>query len=394
MIELYENQREVIGKLKSGSILWSGTGSGKSITSLAYYFEVECQHMKYKKDLLIITTAQKRDKYEWDGECAKFDLSQDNELCYWGVNVVIDSWNNIEKYKWVDGWFVIFDEQRVTGKGPWADAFIKIAKHNNWILLSATPGDKWIEYMPVFIANGFYKNKSEFYREHCIYSPFVTKYPKIIGYRNKDILEKHRDEILVGMHYDKKTVRHEEEVKVEYDKELYLSTMKTRWDPFKEEPILDAAGLCYCLRKVVNNDIRRLSKVIEIMRKHPKAIIFYNFDYELELLRQLNCTVAEWNGHKHEEVPSGDRWAYLVQYSAGAEGWNCITTDTMIFFSRSYSYKGMTQAAGRIDRINTAYNDLYYFYLTSDSGIDLGIKKALDAKRDFNEAAYVSLQGL
>lgn len=390
MIELFGHQKEVLDKLKSGSILWAGTGAGKSITALSYYFDVECEKMNKPKNLLIITTAQKRDKHEWDGECAKFDLNQNPELCYWKVKVKIDSWNNIEKYQFLEGWFVIFDEQRVTGKGPWVDSFLRLARHNRWILLSATPGDKWIEYMPVFIANGFYRNKTDFKRQHVIYSAYVTKYPKIIGYNNVSVLEKHRNDILVGMHYEKQTIHHNTDINVEYDKELYSSILKNRWNPYTEEPIQDAAGLCYCLRKVVNNDIRRLDAVKKIMVFHPKVIIFYNFDYELELLRTLPGTVAEWNGHKHEPIPVGDRWAYFVQYNAGSEGWNCITTDTIIFFSRNYSYKMMTQAAGRIDRINTAYRDLYYFYLVSDSRIDKAIKKALETKKDFNEAAFVA----
>lgn len=391
MIELYENQKEVIHRLKSGSILWSGTGSGKSITALAYYFEVECQGMKKPKNLLIITTAQKRDKYEWDGECAKFDLNQNPELSYWKVKVKIDSWNNIEKYQWLEGWFVIFDEQRVTGKGPWVNAFLRIARHNRWILLSATPGDKWIEYMPVFIANGFYRNKTDFYTQHCIYSPYVTKYRQIIGYNKVSVLEKHRNDILVGMHYEKKTVPHSEDVLIDYDLEKYRQVLKTRFNPFTEEPLRDASALCLCLRRVVNDNPKRLEAVRDILEQHSKAIIFYNYDYELEMLRQLDCRKAEWNGHRHEPVPEGSRWVYLVQYNAGAEGWNCITTDTIIFFSKSYSYKAMTQAAGRIDRVNTAYHDLYYFYLASDSGIDKAISKALKNKKDFNEAAFITV---
>lgn len=391
MIELYDHQKEVLKKLKNGSILWGGTGVGKSITALAYYFDIECEGMKKPRNLLIITTAQKRDKYEWDGECAKFDLNQNPDLCYWGVKVKIDSWNNIEKYQFIDGWFVIFDEQRVTGKGPWVDSFLCIARRNRWILLSATPGDKWIEYMPVFVANGFYRNKTDFKRQHVIYSPYITKYPKIIGYQGLSILREHRNDILVGMHFDKVTVPHHEDVKVDYNKDLYNQVMKNRWNPYTEKPLQDASALCLCLRKVVNSDQRRLEAVKNILYEHPKAIIFYNFDYELEMLRSLGGVIGEWNGHKHEEVPQGSRWIYLVQYNAGSEGWNCITTDTIIFFSRNYSYKMMTQAAGRIDRINTAYHDLYYYYLITDSRIDCAIGRALRDKKDFNEAAFVGL---
>lgn len=377
MIELYPHQEEAVRRLKNGSILWGGVGTGKSLTAVAYYIRNE-----YPKDLLIITTARKRDTGEWEDECMKL-LPPDF------MSIRIDSWNNIEKYADVHGCFIIFDEQRVTGNGPWANTFVKMAKANRWILLSATPGDKWIEYMPVFIAHGFYKNKTEFRNRHVIYSQSSRiRYPKIIGYREKDILEKHRSEILVGMSFEKHTVQHHEIVTVDYDRELYLKALRDRWDPFKNEPVIDAAGLCYVLRRCANQGEDRLAQVFEIMVKHRKAIIFYNFNYELEMLRQLPFTVREWNGQKHEEIPDGDRWAYLVQYTAGAEGWNCITTDTIIFYSRNYSYKTLMQAAGRIDRLNTGYSDLYYFYLVTDSGIDKAIGKALNEKRDFNESAF------
>ena len=383
MTELYPHQKDAIKKLKTGSILWGGVGSGKSLTAIAYYYIRVCDEMRKPRDLTIITTARKRDTHEWEGECLRYDLWQ------YPVKVDIDSWNNIEKHADIKNQFVIFDEQRVTGYGPWVKAFLKITRNNDWILLSATPGDRWTDYIPVFIANGFYRNKTDFNRQHVIFSPYVTKYPKIIGFKETDVLAGHRDDILIGMHFKRQTVQHHLYEDTEYDKDLYLKVVRERFDPFRNEPIRDAAGLCYVLRRSVNDDKRKLEKVIEIMKLHTKAIIFYNFNYELNMLRDgLGFTYAEWNGQKHEAIPVVDRWAYLVQYTAGAEGWNCVQTDTIIFFSQNYSYKTMMQAVGRIDRINTAYHDLYYYYLVTKSGIDKAIMRALSEKRDFNEQAF------
>lgn len=406
-ITLYDYQLAAVKNMKNGCILCGGVGSGKSRTALAYYYlhnggAAEClmgleNYIPMDdppKDLYIITTARKRDTLEWEGELSPFLLSVHEDLdIYRDHKVVVDSWNNIKKYSGMRDAFFIFDEQRVIGSGAWVKAFLKIAKSNEWILLSATPGDTWEDYIPVFIANGFYKNRTEFIREHVIYSRF-TKYPKIDRYINTGKLIQLRNSILVNMDFRRQTVSHHEDVFTQYDISKYKDVGRTRWDPFKDEPIVNAAGLCYIWRKLVNSDESRQVVLLEILEKHPKAIIFYNFDYELEILKVV-CTgngyeVAEWNGHKHQPVPDGSkRWTYLVQYNAGAEGWNCIKTDTIIFFSQNYSYKIMQQSAGRIDRLNTPYKDLYYYHLKSRSGIDLAISRALKDKKDFNESRYV-----
>lgn len=403
---LYDYQKEAVKKMKNGCILNGGVGSGKSRTALYYYFSrqggdvYDGYYHKMKldaKDLYIITTAHKRDTLEWEGEMVPFLLSTDEnkQKELYSSKVVVDSWNNIKKYQDIKNSFFIFDEQRVVGSGAWVNAFLKIAKVNDWILLSATPGDTWVDYIPVFIANGFYKNRTEFNREHVIFSRF-SKYPKIERYYNTGRLIKFRNQILVDMDFNRKTIAHHEDVFVDYDRFKTKEAIRTRWDPFKDKPIEQASELCYILRRIVNLDDSRIVALMEIIDKHPKAIIFYNFDYELETLRNLFSNylkpdvfeIGEWNGHKHQPVPTTPNWVYLVQYTAGAEGWNCITTDTIIFYSQNYSYKTLTQACGRIDRLNTPYTDLYYYHLKSRSGIDLGISRALAEKKDFNEKKW------
>ena len=406
MIKLRPYQIDSIKRMKNGCILNGGVGSGKSLTSLGYYYLQnggslsslqggEYIPMKNPKDLYIITTARKRDTLEWDGEITYFLLSKNPEVNFYKNKVVIDSWNNIKKYRGVYDAFFIFDEQRVVGSGAWVKTFLHIARRNEWILLSATPGDTWSDYIPVFIANGFYKNKTEFARRHIVYSRF-TKYPKVDRYLETGRLIRLRNSILVNMDFKRQTVSHHEDIYVKYDIDKYKAAGRLRWDPFKNEPIRDASGLCYVWRRIVNSDEARQVALLEIFEDHPKMIVFYNFDYELDILRGLfdgiqGVQVAEWNGHKHQPIPDGSAsWVYLVQYAAGNEGWNCIKTDTIVFYSQNYSYKVMTQAAGRIDRLNTPYTDLYYYHLKSRSGIDLAISKALSQKRNFNEGRFVN----
>lgn len=397
---LFDYQMDAVNRMRNGCILCGGVGSGKSRTSLYYYFKeqggsINPDYIKMKnpKDLYIITTARKRDTLEWHKELAPFRMSAYDDCKIYKHNIVIDSWNNIGKYKDVEDAFFIFDEQRVVGKGEWVKSFLKIAKWNNWILLSATPGDTWEDYVPVFLANGFYKNRTEFNREHCVYS-YYTKFPKIERYLNTGRLVRLRNLILVDMDFNRQTIAHHEDVYCKYDMETYKDVVRRRWNIYKDEPIPDAGGLCYVLRRVVNSDDSRQMKLLELIEEHPRVIIFYNFDYELDILKEIyygdDFEIAEWNGHKHQEIPSSDKWIYLVQYTAGCEGWNCIKTDTIVFYSQNYSYKVMAQAAGRIDRLNTPYKELYYYHFRSRSGIDLAIHKALDQKKKFNERKFAN----
>lgn len=399
-IKLYDYQIDAICKMRDGCILCGSVGSGKSRTGLAYYFLHERGKivpdkyvpMKNPRDLYIITTAKKRDSLEWEGELAPFLISTNPKVSMYNNKVVIDSWNNIGKYKDVTDAFFILDEQRIVGRGAWVKAFLKIAKSNNWILLSATPGDSYQDYIPVFLANGFYKNRTEFNREHVVYSRF-TKYPKIDRYVNTHRLDRLRDRVLVNMDYHHEIGIHHEDIFVTYDLDKYKEAMKTRWDPFKGEPIQQASGLCYVLRRIVNEDESRRDALEEILEHKDRVIIFYNFDYERDILLDVAyknaIEVAEWSGHAHKPIPDTDKWMYIVQYTAGCEGWNCIKTDTIVFYSQNYSYKVMTQAAGRIDRLNTPFTDLYYYHLKSKSGIDLAISKALRDKKKFNENRWV-----
>ena len=400
-LELRDYQIKAVEKMKNGCILCGDVGSGKSRTSLAYYYKqnggdlYSDQYMPMEdppKDLYIITTARKRDTCEWESEMVPFLMSIDESSSLYKQKIVIDSWNNIKKYADIEDAFFIFDEQRVVGNGTWVKSFLKIAKRNEWILLSATPGDTWMDYVPVFVANGFFKNRTEFIHNHVIYKRF-TKFPQVDRYFNDRRLSRLKERILVNMDFNRETTVHHEDVYVKYDISAYKAISKTRWDPYKNEPIQNAAGLCFVWRRLVNSDISRQVALLDLFEKHPKMIVFYNFDYELDILKNLyygtGVEIAEWNGHKHQPIPEGNTWIYLVQYTAGAEGWNCIRTDTIVFYSQHYSYKIMHQSAGRINRMNTPYSDLYYYHLKTRSGIDLAISRALKEKKNFNEKRFV-----
>lgn len=383
MPELYPHQRQAVNELATGKILCGGVGTGKTLTAIAYYVEKESP-----KPLYVITTAKKRDSLDWEGEAASYAIGRPGASSMHG-HIVVDSWNNIKKYADVRDAFFIFDEQRLVGSGAWTKYFIKIAKSNAWILLSATPGDTWMDYIPVFIANGFYRNRTEFKRDHVVYNTF-SKFPKVERYVNQGLLIRYRRQLLVDMPYERTTERVTTRITVEHDQELLERVSRDRWHVYEERPIRDVAELFTVMRKVVNSDPSRLKTVLTLLDKHPRVIIFYNFDYELEELRHLceHVPTAEWNGHKHEQIPDTERWVYLVQYTAGAEGWNCITTDAMIFYSLNYSYKSWQQAYGRIDRLNTPFTRLFYYVLVSNSLIDRAVWKAILAKKNFHESAF------
>lgn len=415
-ISLMPHQKEAIEKLKNGSILCGGVGTGKSMTALAYYYKYVCSGVLGSngnvgilidpRPLYIITTAKKRDSKDWIREMERFGLQPGGEN---EVECVIDSWNNVHKYTKVYGAFFIFDEQRVVGSGKWSKSFLKITRRNKWILLSATPGDTWMDYIYVFLANGFYPSKSEFLKEHAVYNPYITKFPKIDRWIGQGKLEKLRRSITVIMKYERKTMRHKKYIKFGYDRNKYEQVVKKRWNPWENKPIENISECCYLMRRVVGSSEERCKQAIWITMSSLKqrAIVFYNYDFELNYLKDTiesiieelrtssttfrnsdDFTIAEWNGHHHDPIPTYGSWIYLVQYNAGAEGWNCTDTDTIIFYSQNYSYKMMEQAAGRIDRLNTPFTDLYYYVFMSEAPIEQAIDRAVKNKKNFNENIY------
>lgn len=388
-MKLMPHQEEAVNNLANGKVLYGGMGTGKSLTAAAYYMKREAP-----KDVYVITTAKKRDSLDWSNEFAKFCVGTKEVGTLHGT-LVIDSWNNIEKYVNVEDAFFIFDEQRLVGSGKWVKTFIKIAKNNNWILLTATPGDTWLDYIPLFIANNLYRNRTEFLREHVVFAPY-SKYPKVVRYTGVKTLEKYRNMLLVEMPYISHTNRIIEDVIVDYDVEAFRRVNVDRWNIYENKPIRDVGELFRVMRKLVNSDPSRMKTLRELMKKHDKLIVFYNFDYELDILRTLanEVPIAEWNGHKHQPIPDTDRWVYLVQYVAGAEGWNCTDTDAMVFYSLTYSYKNFYQAQGRIDRLNTKFTNLYYYVLVSNSLIDKAVRKSLNSKELFNERDWAAKNGI
>lgn len=399
---LNEQQRKAISQMKNGSILRAETGLGKTRTSLGYFFtryggnlgeefgyEGRFKMPSYLPNLYVITTAKTRDSKSWERELNVYRLYDNDDFHY-----VVDSWNNIDKYRDVKDSFFIFDEQRAGGSGKWAKRFIEIAQNNEWVLLSATPGDKWKEYIPIFIAHGFYRNKTDFMNKHCLTNPYRVW---DIKYINEGMLIRHRRDITVYMDKEKPANPNHHNIYAGYDKDKYTLIQRDRWNPYSNEPIQNGADLVRLLRRVVNEDYSRIELVAQILLDHPKLIIFYNFNYERDLLRMfahsVGIDIAEWNGSLHQNIPSSDSWIYIVQYSAGCEGWNCFETDTMVFYSQDYSYKRMHQAEGRISRLNTPYDNVFYYHILSRSTIDRMISRSLSEKKDFNDSKFLNSIG-
>jgi hypothetical protein len=382
LFELRPHQKKALSRLKSGKILWGGVGSGKSLVAVAYYAQ------EYStRNVYVITTAKKRDSLDWNREFARFGVGPSPDATVAGV-LQVDSWNNIHKYTTVRNAFFVFDEQRLVGSGGWVKAFLHIARQNDWILLSATPGDNWLDYVPCFIANGFYKNRTEFKARHVVYKAY-TKFPVVERYLETGRLIRLRQQILVHMPYERLTTRHTIFIPVPHDVEAMDMVMKKRWNPWKQKPIRNGAERYALMRKVVNTHPSRLQVLRKKMIEHPRLIVFYNFDYELEILRSIeDVPRAEWNSHKHEEIPQTDKWVYFVQFTAGAEAWECTETNATFFWSQNPSYKVTEQAYGRMDRLNTPFGNLFYYLPMSDAWIDKAMRRAFEEKKDFNMSVF------
>lgn len=393
------HQRDAIRKISNGNVVVGATGSGKSLVGLVYYYTniLEGSVEPFRKptksvSLYIITTATKRDSLDWNSECAEFALSTNQEASVNGIKVVIDSWNNIKKYKDIRGGFFLFDEQKTTGYKRWSKIFIRIAKNNRWILITATPSDRWMDLLSVFIANGFYKNKRDFVNQHVTYNPYV-KYPSITGYRNVNKLRILKKRIFVIIDYQSPSIIENKVISVDYDVDALTQIEKTEWNPFTDSPIINLSEFASVLRRSLNSHPSRINEAIRIRNTVKKLIVFYNFNFELEILKHgySGIKIGELNGHRHDALPVGSDWVYLVQYNSGNEAWECFTTNHMLFYSLNYSFRIMTQAKGRINRLTSGFNYMYYYYLVSNHWLDKGIQKALNKKRDFNNKEILGL---
>ena len=398
-------QIQAVRQLQNGSILAGGVGSGKTLTSLAWYLTSVCNAASFKKGgslakkkvkgsptLYVITTAKKRDSLEWEEEAARLGLSTDPACSFTGSSIVVDSWNNIGKYSDREHAVFFFDEQRASGSGRWVKEFLKITRKNTWLLLSATPGDVWMDYLPVFMAHGFFRTRTEFMEDHVIFDRFA-KYPKVKRYIGEAKLQRLRRSILVEMPVERHTTRERETVYCDYDHDLYKWVVKNRMDPWTDEPLRDAGGVCRILRKVVSDNDWRSEQAKRILSSNERVIVFYNYNYELDRIlavaESLGLPTAQWNGHRHDAIPAEHRWVYICQYTSAAEGCNCTSTDTVLFWSLNYSWRVTEQCEGRIDRLNTPYSRLKYYFLESHSSIDEAVRRSLGSKKVFNERAFV-----
>ena len=406
MTVMYRREQiQAVRQLQNGSILAGGVGSGKTLTSLAWYLTSVCNAASFKKGgslakkkvkgsptLYVITTAKKRDSLEWEEEAARLGLSTDPSCSFTGSSIVVDSWNNIGKYSDREHAVFFFDEQRASGSGRWVKEFLKITRKNTWLLLSATPGDVWMDYLPVFMAHGFFRTRTEFMEDHVIFDRFA-KYPKVKRYIGEAKLQRLRRSILVEMPVERHTTRERETVYCDYDRDLYKWVVKNRMDPWTEEPLRDAGGVCRILRKVVSDNDWRSAEAKRILSSHERVIVFYNYNYELDRIlavaESLGLPTAQWNGHRHDAIPAEPRWVYICQYTSAAEGWNCTSTNTVLFWSLNYSWRVTEQCEGRIDRLNTPYSRLKYYFLESHSSIDEAVQRSLSSKKVFNERAFV-----
>ncbi|MBL0992197.1 MAG: DEAD/DEAH box helicase [Escherichia coli] len=415
-MKLFDYQKEAIENFESKPLNLSDVGTGKSYMSIGSYVKSECSK------LLIICLAPKVNDFVEDSEIFNLNVTalnkgtkKNKELLSESNLVAISfesSWRLTELNKWVDkDTFIIIDEShKVSVSKSKVTKFVmglsKRAKYN--YLCTATPVsngklENW--YPQLFISNVFRKPKKEFEQLFVIKQMRQMgsmRFMQITGYRNEHLLEQMIDEASVKYKRDKGYLPEDYVYKTKKPA-MYNKLKKSRL--YKDDNDLrveldNSSKLFNSLRQVSHGFLNGISKQVSkepferldaILETHnnERVVIFYNYKWEAEMLKQLldklKRPYGEYNGSVKDLKPfkNNDNGVVLAQYKSASTGINdFVISNVMVFNSMPLSSTEYLQAKGRTDRHGQDKTPLYY-HIVPDTPIEKKIFSVVTNGKDF-----------
>lgn len=401
-LQLYPYQQKTVDALIGGKhIAILGTGFGKSPIAMRWLYE--SMSVNKIKKVLVVTTASKSKSGDfeheadvWNGEDWRAGLDE----------FTVISWHRFKK--WTDenskklGEYMYVLDEVAKAKGYMSGMGIAArrvwARTKNWTGYTATPGDRWIDLMPYFVAVGLVHNKTSFMREYCVVQNYKG-YPEITHYLNEDKLEK----MWRYAAYIPDTAQAAKELPPEIHKvhkfkapSYYKKAIKTR---VKEDGTLieTTMGLMHYLRQLCFTKDKQewLKDFIENLGDN--CVFFCNYIEEEEGICEIANKVLPKGARiwridgKHHEIPTADTIGkydiVVAHYASGGEALNLQFMHYWCSVSPNYSFSTSIQARGRIKRIGQKHT-MFFLYLQAENTVEDDIYKCLKLKSDFSEKAW------
>ena len=130
-----------------------------------------------------------------------------------------------------------------------------------------------------------------------------------------------------------------------------------------------------------------------ISSTQDRLLVFYNFNNELEILKniaiKLEKPISEFNGEVKNlsNYENEENSVTFIQYQAGSMGLNLQKANKIIYFTLTETSELFEQSKKRIHRIGQE-KTCFYYLLICENSIEESILKSLEIKKDFTDDLF------
>ena len=117
--------------------------------------------------------------------------------------------------------------------------------------------------------------------------------------------------------------------------------------------------------------------------KGQKLAIFYTFQSELDLLRQV---FPNWTDSPEDFQASNDK-TFISQLKRAREGVRLDSADALVFYNLEFSYLSYEQGRNRLVS-KERQGDVCVYFVCSDFGLEKDVLEAVHSKQVFTLSYY------